>query len=327
MATTTTKAVRIHETGGPDVLRYEDVEVAEPGAGEVLLRHTAIGLNFIDISFRRGINPVRAFPLIIGMEAAGVVEAAGEGVTGFAPGDRVSHCMALGSYAERRVIAADRLIALPDAISDEVAAAVTLQGLTAQYLLRSSYAVQPGDTVLVQAAAGGMGLMLCQWANHLGATVIGTVGTDDKAEIARAHGCAHPVVYTRDDFVSAVKDITGGTGVAAVYDAVGKDTFSGGLDCLGVRGHMVSFGASSGAVPPLDIAVLGAKSLTVTRGALGVYVRDPDDRARRAAELFGLIADGALRVEINQRYALADAAKAHADLEGRRTTGSSILLP
>ena len=322
-----TMAVRIHAPGGPDALIYESGPLGDPGEGQVLLHQSHIGLNFIDVAFRRTGGPIKSFPAILGMEAAGTVEAVGMGVDGFAPGDRVSYCMVLGSYAERLVIDADRLISLPAEISEETAAAVTLQGLTAQYLLRSSYVVQPGDTVLIQAAAGGMGLLLCQWARHLGATVIGTVSGDDKAALAVAHGCDHAIDYTREDFSKRALEITDGKGVTAVYDAVGHTTFDGGLACLADRGHMVSYGNASGPVAPLDIAMLSPKSLTLTRGSLGSYVRDPADRANRAAELFALIADGTLKVEINQRYPLSEAAKAHADLESRRTTGSTVLTP
>ena len=323
----TTMAVTIHAPGGPDALVYEPVPLIAPGEGQVLLRHSRIGLNFIDVAFRRTGGPIKSFPAVLGMEAAGTIEAVGPGVSGFAPGDRVSHCMVLGSYAERRVIDADRLIALPPEISEEIAAAATLQGLTAQYLLRSSYAVQPGDTVLIQAAAGGMGLLLCQWAKHLGATVIGTAGGPEKAALAAEHGCDHVIDYTGEDFPARVMEITAGAGVSAVYDAVGKSTFDGGLACLAERGHMVSYGNASGPVAPLDIATLSAKSLTVSRGSLGSYVKDPADRAARAAELWSLIADGALKIEINQRYPLAETARAHADLESRGTTGSTVLTP
>ncbi len=233
--------------------------------------------------------------------------------------------MVLGAYAEARTIAADRLIRLPGNISDEIAAASTLQGLTAHYLLHESYAMKEGDTILVQAAAGGVGLLLCQWAKHLGATVLGTVGSDDKAAIARAHGCDHPIVYTSVDFQAAVNDLTDGQGVNAVYDAIGKDTFEKGLACLAERGHMVSYGHASGPLAPIDIGLLAPRSLTITRGGLGLFVRDPAERARNADALFGLIADGTIKVEINQRYPLAETAQAHADLEGRRTTGSTVL--
>ena len=322
------KAVRIHDFGGAENLTYEDVDIGAPGAGDVLLRHAVVGLNYVDIGMRAGQYPVKPpLPFTLGMEAMGVVQAIGPGVSGFNAGDRVSHCMVPGAYAEKMVIKADRLISIPDDIPNETAAAATLQGLTAEYLLRSCYEVQPGDTILVQAAAGGMGLLLCQWAKQLGATVLGTVSTDEKAEIAAAHGCDHPINYKSEDFVARVADITNGAGVKAVYDAVGKDTFEGGMAALGVRGHMVSYGNSSGRVPPVDLTPLGAKSLTITRGALGVYVADPVDRARRANDLWAMIAGGHLKVEINQRYALADAAQAHADLEGRKTTGSTILMP
>ena len=321
------KAVWIHETGGPDVLSLDDVEVAAPGEGQVTLKHTALGLNYIDIGMREGHYPFVKVPMAVGMEAAGVVEEVGPGVGDFKPGDRVSHCMVPGAHAEKRAIAADRLIRVPDSISDEVAAAATLQGLTAEYLLRSSHVVQPGETILVQAAAGGVGLMLCQWAKALGATVIGTVGTDAKAELAKAHGCDHPIVYTRENFVERVNEITDGAGVNAIYDAIGKDTFEDGLKCLAVRGHMVAYGNASGRADPLNPALLGAKSLTVTWGGLGVYVADPVDRGRRADALWEMIASGKLKIEINQRYALADIKQAHIDLEGRKTTGSSVIMP
>ncbi len=321
------KAVWIHETGGPDALRLDDVEVAAPSAGEVTLRHTVLGLNYIDIGMREGHYPFVKVPMAMGMEAAGVVEDVGPGVDGFAPGDRVSHCMVAGAHAERRLIAADRLIRLPDGISDEIAAAATLQGLTAEYLLHSSHSLQPGETALIQAAAGGVGLILCQWAKAIGATVIGTVGTEAKAEFARAHGCDHPIVYTRESFPDRVNEITDGAGVDVVYDAIGKDTFEDGLKCLGIRGHMVAYGAASGRADPLVLGLLGAKSLTVTWGSLGVYVADPLDRGRRADALWQMIESGKLKIEINQRYALADIKQAHIDLEGRKTTGSSVLMP
>ncbi len=321
------KAVWIHETGGPEVLSLDDVEVAAPGAGEVVLRHTVLGLNYIDIGMREGNYPFVKPPMAVGMEAAGVVEDVGTGVDGFKPGDRVSHCMVPGAHAERRVIAADRLIRLPDGISDEIAAAATLQGLTAEYLLRSSHVAKAGETILVQAAAGGVGLMLCQWAKAIGATVIGTVGTDDKAAIAAAHGCDHAIVYTRESFVDRVAEITGGAGVDAIYDAIGKDTFDDGIKCLAVRGHMVAYGNTSGRADPIQLGLLAAKSLTVTWGGLGVYVADPVDRGVRADALWDIIESGKLDIEINQRYALADIRQAHIDLEGRKTTGSSVIIP
>ena len=320
----TAKAIRIHETGGPEVMKWEDVAVADPGPGEVRLRHTVVGLNFIDINHRMGTYPLPSLPATIGMEAAGVVEALGDGVTGFDVGDRVSHCMAVGAYAEFMAIAANRLIRLPDDIPDEIAAAATLQGLTAHYLLHESWKLQAGQTVLVQAAAGGVGLLLCQWAKHIGATVLGTVGSDEKAAYAAAHGCDHPIVYSREDFVARVRDITGGRGVDVVYDAIGKDTFLKGLTCLAERGRMVSYGVASGPIEPVNLGVLRPLSASIACGGLGNFIRDPAERARNAGDLFGLIAEGTLKVEINQRYALSDAAAAHADLAGRKTTGSSV---
>ena len=320
------KAVWIHETGGPEALRLNEVAVAVPGAGEVVLRHTVLGLNYIDIGMREGHYPFVKVPMALGMEAAGVVEAVGPGVDGFSAGDRVSHCMVPGAHAERYLIAADRLVRLPDKISDEIAAAATLQGLTAEYLLHSSHALQPGETVLIHAAAGGVGLLLCQWAKAIGATVIGTVGTEEKAEIARAHGCNHSIVYTTENFTDRVNEITDGAGVDVVYDAIGKDTFEDGLKCLGVRGHMVAYGNASGRADPLVLSLLAAKSLTVTWGGLGVYVANPVDRGRRAEVLWKMIISGKLEIEINRQYSLADIKQAHIDLEGRKTTGSSVIL-
>jgi NADPH2:quinone reductase len=322
---TTAKAIRIHETGGPEVMKWEDVVIADPGPGEVLLRHSVAGLNFIDINHRMGTYPIANLPAVIGMEAAGEVEAVGDGVTDFAPGDRVSHCMTVGAYGEKMVIAEDRLIRLADHTPDEIAAAATLQGLTAHYLLHESWKVEAGDTVLVQAAAGGVGLLLCQWAKHKGATVLGTVGNDEKAAYAAEHGCDHPIVYTRDDFAEKVRAFTDGKGVDVVYDAIGKDTFEKGLGCLAERGRMVSYGVASGPFGPVDLRVLRPLSGSIACGGLGNFIGDPEERGRNADELFGLIADGVLKVEINQRYALADVATAHADMAGRRTTGSSIL--
>lgn len=323
----TVKAIRIHETGGPEVILWEDVEIGLPGPGEVRLRHSAVGLNYIDVGHRSGFYPLPALPAVIGMEGAGVIEALGEGVSGFAGGERVSYCMVLGSYSQARIISADRLIKLDDDTSEETAAAATLQGLTAHYLVRELYPVRKGDTVLVQAAAGGVGLLLCQWARHLGARVLGTVGTKEKAALAAAHGCEHPILYRETDFGEAVLELTKGRGVNVIYDAVGRDTFDKGLDVLAERGWMVSYGTSSGPTPPVEVMRLGPKGLNLTRGGLSLFVRDPEIRARNAGELFGLINDGVLKVEINQRYPLAEAAAAHADLEGRKTTGSTILEP
>ncbi|MEE8122535.1 MAG: quinone oxidoreductase [Alphaproteobacteria bacterium] len=322
------KAVRIHETGGPDALVFEDVEVGAPGPGEALLRQTAIGLNFIDVYFRTGLYPAPSLPVTLGMEAAGVVEAVGEDVADVRPGDRVTYAGALGAYAEARTVAADRLIKLPDDISDRQAAAMTLQGLTAQYLIRRTHRVAPGETILVHAAAGGVGLIVCQWAKHLGATVIGTVGSDEKAELAKAHGCEHPIIYTREDFVARVKEITGGEGVPVVYDSVGKDTFAQSLDCLRALGLMVSFGQSSGDVPPLDLRTLTMKgSLYLTRPSLATYAAKRSDLLAGAAELFEVVGSGAVKVPARQTYPLSDTADAHRDLEARKTTGSTVLIP
>ena len=322
-----TNAVRFHETGGPEVLRYDEVDVAEPGPGEALVRHTAIGLNYIDVYYRDGTYPNADLPVIDGMEGAGVVEAVGEGVDVVAPGDRVTYCMALGSYAGHRVIEAWRLIKLPDGISDQQAAAITLRGLTVQYLLKASYPVQAGDTILVHAAAGGIGLLACQWAKHLGATVVGTVGSDAKAEIAAAHGCDHPVVYTRDSFVDKVMEVTDGEGVPAVYDSVGKDTFEDGLKCLRRLGRMVSFGTASGPPPPVTMRQLQPKGLWVTRGGLHNYMQTRAEMEERSADLFGTILSAPLKIEIGQQYSLKDVAEAHRALEARETTGSTVLIP
>lgn len=321
-------AIRIHETGGPEVLRWEEVQVGDPGEGEVRLRQTAVGLNYIDTYHRTGLYPVQ-LPTGIGLEGAGVVEAVGPGVDSLVEGDRVAYAGGpLGAYAEVRLIPANRLVTLPESIGDRQAAAMMLQGMTAQYLLRETYRVQPGDTVLIHAAAGGVGLLACQWAKALGATVIGTVGSTEKAELARAHGCDHPINYREEDFVARVKEITGGKGVPAVYDSVGKDTFEGSLDCLRPRGVMVLFGQSSGPVPPFDLGKLAAKgSLYITRPTLFVYTADRADLERTAGELFDVVGRGTVRIEVNQTYPLSDAAQAHRDLEGRKTTGSTILLP
>lgn len=322
---TMTHAIRIHETGGPEVMRWEEIDIADPGPGQVRLRHGAVGLNFIDINQRSGAYPLPGLPAVLGMEAAGTVAAVGEGVADFAVGDRVSHCMTPGAYAEAMVIEADRLIRLPDAISDETAAAATLQGLTAHYLLHDSWALAPGQTALVHAAAGGVGLILCQWAKQIGATVIGTVGGEDKAELAAAHGCDQPILYRQDDFAERVKAITGGRGADVIYDAIGKDTFVKGFACLAERGRMVSYGVASGPIGPVDLNALRPLSASIACGGLRTFTKDAAERGRRADELYGLIAKGVIRVEINQRYPLAEAAHAHADLEARRTTGSTVL--
>ena len=323
-----THAVRIHETGGPEVLRWDEIDVPDPGPGEAVIRQTAAGLNFIDVYFRTGLYPAPSFPTAIGNEGAGVVEAVGDGVTEVAVGDRVAYCMNLGSYTQRRVIAANQLVRVPDGISDRQAAAVLLKGSTVQYLVRRTYAVQRGDTVLFHAAAGGCGLIACQWLKHLGATVIGTVGTREKAELARAHGCDHPIVYTEESFVDRVRELTGGAGVPVVYDSVGKDTFDDSLRCLRPRGLMVSFGNASGAVEPFRPAVLAARgSLYLTRPTLATYTATREDLVATTSDVFDVVGQGVVKIEINQTYPLRDAAQAHRDLEARRTTGSTILLP
>lgn len=321
-------AIRVHETGGPEVMRWEEVEVGEPGPGQVRLRHTAVGLNYIDTYHRSGGYKV-PLPTVLGMEAAGVVEAVGPDVTELKAGDRVAYCTGpIGAYSEARLMPTDKLIPLPSWIEDRQAAAMMLQGLTAQFLLRQTYVVKPGDTILVQAAAGGVGQILCQWAKHLGATVIGTVSTDEKAELARAHGCDHPIVYTRESFVERVKEITAGKGVPVVYDGVGRTTFMDSLDCLAPRGLMALFGAASGPVPPLDLQVLAAKgALYVTRPTLFVYMQKREDLMAAAADLFDVVNSGGVTVRIGQTFALKDAADAHRALESRGTTGSTVLLP
>ncbi len=322
------KAVRIHDTGGVDKLVLEDVDVGPPGPGEARLCQAAIGLNFIDIYYRSGLYPVPSLPVILGAEGAGTVTAIGDGVRDIAPGDRVSYAGALGAYCAERTIAADRLIKLPGGISHEQAAGVTLRGLTAHYLLRRTYRVQDGDTILVHAAAGGVGLLVCQWAKHLGATVIGTVGDAAKATLAKAHGCDHPINYREEDFVARVRDLTGGEGVPVVYDSVGKDTFAKSLDCLQPLGLLVSFGQSSGPVAPFNILELSAKgSLFLTRPTLVSYIAKREDLLAAAEDLFAVVASGAVKVKVGRSYPLADAAAAHTDLEARRTTGSTILIP
>ena len=321
----TTRAIRIHETGAPEVMRWEEVSLPEPGSGEVQLRHTAVGLNFIDINHRSGAYPLKSLPAVIGMEGAGIIEAVGDGVVDFVEGDRVAYCMVLGAYAERRIIAADRLIPIGLETTDEVAAAATLQGLTAHYLVHESWPVRNGDTVLVHAAAGGVGLLLCQWAKAKGATVIGTVGSDEKAAYVANYGCDYPVVYTSKDFAKKVLELTDQRGADVIYDAVGHDTFEKSLGCLAQRGRLVSYGQSSGAVTAVPLAPLRLRSASVACGGLGTFVRDPIERRRNAKLLFGLIANGDLTVEINQRYPLVDVVQAHTELSERRTSGSSIL--
>jgi NADPH2:quinone reductase len=322
-------AIRIHEHGGPEAMKWEEIPTPSPGPGEALVRHAAVGLNYIDVYFRTGLYKPPSLPCVIGMEGAGTVEAVGEGVTVVAPGDRVAYATApIGAYAEARTIKADRLVKLPDDISFEQAAAMMLQGMTAEYLLRRTFPVKPGQTILIHAAAGGVGLIMCQWAKHLGATVIGTVGSDAKAELARAHGCDHPIVYTREDFQARVKEITGGKMLPVVYDSVGRETFMKSLDCLAPLGMMVVFGNASGAVPPFDVGILAAKgSLFLTRPTLATYTAKRDDLVASAEALFDVVRKGAVKIEVNQRFALKDAADAHRALEARQTTGSTVLLP
>jgi NADPH2:quinone reductase len=308
------------------MLRWTAVEVGDPGPAEVRIAQRAAGLNFIDVYHRTGAYPL-PLPFIPGVEGAGVVEAVGEGVEGFAAGDRVAYAGPIGGYSEARLIDADRLVRLPDSISFDQAAAMMLQGMTARMLVRSVYAVKAGDTILVHAAAGGVGLILCQWAAALGARVLGTVSSEAKAELARAHGCHHPIVYTGTDFVAELLRITDGEKLPVVYDSVGKDTFLRSFDCLAPRGLMVSFGQSSGAIEPFAPGILAQKgSLFLTRPTLFTYIADPEELQASAAELFEIVASGKVRIEINQRFALKEAAQAHRELEARRTTGSSILL-
>jgi NADPH2:quinone reductase len=323
-----TKAVRFHRTGGPEVLQIDDVQVGEPGEGQARVKHTAIGLNYIDTYHRSGLYPL-PLPSGIGLEAAGVVEAVGKGVTQVKPGDRVGYAGGPpGAYSEVRLIPADRLVKMPGGISDKEVAAMMLKGLTVQYLIRRVYRVERGETVLLHAAAGGVGLIACQWLKALGATVIGTVGSDEKAKIARAHGCDHTIVYTRENFVERVKQITGGRKVPVVFDSVGKDTFMGSLDCLQPRGLLAMFGNGSGPVAAFDLNLLAAKgSLYVTRPSLMVYTARREDLEAGAKELFDVVKSGKVKIEINQTYKLEDAAQAHRDLEARKTTGSTVLLP
>jgi NADPH2:quinone reductase len=319
-------AIRFHTTGGPEVLRWEEVEVGQPKAGEVRIRHTAVGVNFIDIYYRTGLYPA-PLPSGLGNEGAGVVEELGAGVTGLERGDRVAYGFApLGAYAEERLIPADRLVRLPSGIDDQRAAAMMLKGLTAQYLLRQTYRVKRGDTILLHAAAGGVGTILSQWARHLGATVIGTVGSEEKAKLARANGCEHVINYAREDFVARVVEITQGRKVAVVYDSVGKDTFLKSLDCCAPLGLVALFGQSSGAVEPFNLGLLAAKgSLFVTRPTLGTYAAGREALSAMARELFEVVESGAVKITVNQTYKLQDAARAQGDLEARRTTGSTVL--
>lgn len=322
-----TKAIRAHQAGGPEVLRWDDVAVAEPAKGQIRVRHSAVGLNYIDVYQRTGLYPMQ-YPAVLGMEAAGVVTAVGPGVRGFKAGDRIAYTGALGAYSEERVMPAEKAVRLPDGIDDRTGAAIMLKGTTAEYLLRRTFKVKKGQTILVHAAAGGVGLILCQWAKHLGCTVIGTVGSDDKAKLAHAHGCDHTIVYTRENFAKRVRELTNGKGVPVVYDAVGKDTWEGSLDCLSPLGMMVSYGNASGAVPPISLLTLSQKgSLYVTRPTSVTYFAKRSDLVKSTNELFKVVQSGVVKIEINQTYPLRDTAQAHRDLEARKTTGSTVLLP
>jgi NADPH2:quinone reductase len=322
------QAIRFHATGGPDVLKWESVDVAAPRAGEVRVRNTAIGVNFIDTYQRSGLYPL-PLPSGLGTEAAGVVEAVGPGVQGLSIGDRVASCTGpLGAYSTERVVPADKLVKLPDGIEDRTAAAMMLKGLTVQYLFRQTFPLKAGDTILFHAAAGGVGLIACQWARALGVTMIGTVSSDAKAALAREYGCAHTIIYTRDNFVERVKEITGGKGVPVVYDSIGKDTFPASLDCLAPRGMFVTFGSSSGPVPPVNLIMLSQKgSLYVTRPTLFTYAATHAALDAMASELFALVKDGKIKPDARQTFALKDAAEAHRSLESRKTTGATLLLP
>ncbi len=320
-----TYAIRIHATGRPEVLQWEEVEVGQPGRDEVKIRQEAAGLNFIDVYHRTGLYQ-QPLPFTPGVEGAGIVEAVGPDVADLKPGDRVAYAGPIGGYAEERLIDAGRVVKLPDEIPAEQAAGMMLQGMTAHMLLRSVHRVESGETILVHAAAGGVGLIMCQWAKALGATVIGTVGSDEKAELVRAHGCDHPIVYTRQDFVAEVVRITNGEKLPVVYDGVGRDTFMKSLDCLHRRGMMVSFGNASGPVEPFPATILAQKgSLFLTRPTLYDYLVDREELERAASELFDIVASGKVRIEVKQRFALKDAAEAHRALEARKTTGSTIL--
>lgn len=322
------RAIRIHEYGGPDVLKFEDVAVGQPGQGEVRIRHTAVGLNYIDTYHRTGLYPVPSLPGVIGMEAAGEVVEVGTGVSGLEAGDRVAYANPIGAYAEERLIPAERVVKLPDSVDDKTAAAMMLQGMTAQYLLRRTFKVGPETVMLFHAAAGGVGLIACQWAKHLGATVIGTAGSAEKVALAKAAGATHVINYREENFVERVKEITGGKGCDVVYDGIGKDTYPGSLDCLKPFGMWVTFGNASGKIENFDLGLLAAKgSLYATRPTLFTYTAKREDLVATANELFDMVGKGIVKISVNQTYPLAEAAQAHRDLEGRKTTGSTVLLP
>jgi len=321
------KAIRIHKTGGPEAMQWEEVDPGKPGAGQVLVRHTAVGLNYIDVYHRTGLYPLPSYPAVLGKEAAGIVEEAGPGVTSLKPGDRVAH-IEMGAYSERRVFSAERMVRVPEGISDTQVAAMMLKGLTTQYLVRRTWQLKKGESILVHAAAGGVGTILTQWARHLGATVIGTVGSDEKAAQAKAQGCDHVIIYSRENFHERVKEITAGAGVHVVYDSVGADTFARSLDCLRPLGLLVVYGQASGPVPPFDLAELMRKgSLFLTRPTLVTHTAKSEDLQAGAAELFDVVKKGAVNIRVRQTYSLRDAAQAHRDLEARKTTGSTVLIP
>jgi NADPH2:quinone reductase len=321
------KAIRIHQTGGPEALRYETVDLPEPGPGQVRVRHRAIGVNFIDVYMRTGLYATAPLPAVLGMEAAGVVEALGPDVAGLTPGTRVAYALQPGAYAEAQNVAAAQLVVLPPAISEETAAAMMLKGMTAEFLIRRAYAVKKGETILVHAAAGGVGLLLCQWADHLGARVIGIVSNAQKAELAKAHGCSHVLLAGQDDVAAQVRTLTDGKGVPVVYDSVGQATFALSLECLARRGLLVSYGNSSGPVTGVNLSVLQRRSNYVTRPTLRDYLATRAELDESAHALFEVVAAGRVKVEIRQRFALADVAKAHRALEARETTGATILIP
>lgn len=323
-----THAIQIHETGGPEVMKWEEVDVPEPGEGQVRLKQTAVGLNYIDVYFRTGAYPQDTMPFTLGMEGAGEVVAVGDGVSHVKAGDRVAYAGAIGSYAEERVAPAEKMVKLPDSIDDQTGAAMMLKGMTASYLLRRTYKVSAGDTILYHAAAGGVGLIICQWAAHLGATIIGTVSSEEKAALAKAHGCTHTINYRSEDFVERVKEITNGQGCDVVYDSIGKDTFPGSLDCVKKFGLWATFGQSSGPLPEVNMGLLAQKgSLYATRPTLFTHIGDREGLEEVSGALFDVVSGGHVKIEVNQTYPLADAAQAHRDLEGRKTTGSTVLTP
>ncbi|KAI4332792.1 hypothetical protein L6164_017673 [Bauhinia variegata] len=322
------KAIRVYELGGPEVLKWEDVEIGEPKEGEVRVRNKAIGLNFIDVYFRKGVYQPPSLPFTPGVEAVGVVTAVGPGLTGREVGDVVAYAgRPLGSYAEEQILPANKVVPLPPSIDPVIGASILSKGMTTRFLLHQCFKVEPGHTILVHAAAGGVGSLLCQWANALGATVIGTVSTKEKAVQAKEDGCHHVIIYTQEDFVARVTEITSGNGVEVVYDSVGKDTFQGSLSCLKLRGYMVSFGQSSGRPDPVPLSALAAKSLFLTRPTLMHYAVTREELLEFAGDVFAKIASGVLKVRVNHTYPLSEAAKAHADLEGRKTSGSVVLIP